>query len=290
MARDYMSGLPRIVMSAALVLLASGVALGQPAPAAAPADKAEALSEAARKGDAAAVARLLAEGVDVDTKYRYGVTALFYACDHGHLDVVKVLLDHGADVNVTDTFYHATPLTWATNSAMGRKPEHAQIVGLLLAHGAKGREDALQSAVRSSDAAMTRVILEQGGFSPDTLSGSLELAKQRGDPEIPGLLEHAGAKPYVEFKMDDAQLARYAGTYRDARGNDLVLTVKNGRLSGGPAGQPLTLMARDETTFRALEAPGLTVTFRIEQGRVTMLDLGRDGQSAKATYTRVEGT
>ena len=82
-------------------------------------DRAEALAEAARKGDAAAVKKLLDEGVDVNTKFRYGATALSYACDRGHLDVVKLLLDRGADVNVRDTFYSATPLTWAVSPAQG---------------------------------------------------------------------------------------------------------------------------------------------------------------------------
>src|SRR5713226_8978971 len=67
---------------------------------AAPADKADALSEAARKGDAAAVKKLLDEGVDVNTKFRYDRTALSFACDRGNVEVVKVLLDRGADVNV----------------------------------------------------------------------------------------------------------------------------------------------------------------------------------------------
>src|SRR6476619_8143328 len=82
---------------------------------------ADQLQEAARKGDAAVVKKLLDEGVDVNTKFRYGATALSYACDRGHLDVVKLLLDRGADANVKDTFYGATPLTWAVNPAMGRK-------------------------------------------------------------------------------------------------------------------------------------------------------------------------
>src|ERR1700686_1670239 len=96
------------VLSALLVLVNVVVAFGQSSVLS---DKAEALAEAARKGDAMAVRRLLDEGVDVNTKYRYGATALAYASDRGHLDVVKLLLDRGADVNVRDTFYHATPLT-----------------------------------------------------------------------------------------------------------------------------------------------------------------------------------
>src|SRR3954463_14344632 len=56
-----------------LITLVAIFALAQ----AAPSTQAEQLQEAARKGDAAAVKKLLDDGVDVNTKFRYGATALF---------------------------------------------------------------------------------------------------------------------------------------------------------------------------------------------------------------------
>lgn len=274
----------RIVVSTVLVFFSALAALGQSS---APGDKAEALWEAARKGDATTVKKLLDEGVDVNTKYRYGATALSYACDRGHLEVVKALMERGADVNVKDTFYHATPLDWAASPPMGRKPQHAEIVGLLLKHGAQGKEDALMAAVSAPDAAMTKIILEHGGLLPNTLSDALESAKKRGTQDIVALLEQAGAKPHVEFKMHGAQLARYAGTYRPTRGSDFVFTVAGGHLTGGPPGQRLTFLARDATTFRIVEVPGTTFTFRLEEGKPVVLTVSQGGNIT--TYTRVEG-
>src|SRR3954470_10403005 len=80
-----------------------------------PLTKAEQLQDASRKGDAAAVKQLLDDGVDVNTKFRYDATAIFYACDAGHVDVVKVLLDKGADLGIKDTFYGFTPLMLAVS-------------------------------------------------------------------------------------------------------------------------------------------------------------------------------
>jgi hypothetical protein len=271
-----------LLVCALLVLsgIVAGAETAQTPQAPEKADKAEALAAAARKGDAAAVTKLLEEGVDVNTKFRYGTTALSFAADHGHLEVVKVLLARGADVNVTDTFYKATPLTWATSPAMTRKPEHAEIVGLLLKAGAKGKEDALMTSVSTGEVATTKVILAQGGLSPETLADALGAATRSKHTEIVALLEAAGAKPRPEFKMDAAQLERYAGTYRNPGGSELVIAVAGGRLtlgagkSGTGPPQPVPLVAQSETAFVGAEMPGLKISFTIEDGKVTAMIIG----------------
>jgi Ankyrin repeats (3 copies) len=284
-----MAATPRIVVAAALVVIGvlGGIGMTMARAQSPAADKAEALGEAARKGDAAAVKRLLDEGVDVNTTFRYNRTALSFACDRGHVEVVKVLLDRGADVNVKDTFYGAMPLNWASSPAMGRTPQHAEVVRLLLEHGAQGKSEALRSAVSAPDAAMTKVILDSGNLPADTLSDALEAATKGKHQAIVTLLEKAGAKPRPEFKIDAAALARYAGTYRSAAGNELLFTIADGHLTGGPTGQSLTLVARDATTFGVSGVPGLTVTFRLEQDKPTSLAIVQGGNTT--VYTRVEG-
>jgi hypothetical protein len=274
----------RVLVAAILVL--GGAVIGLAQSSAAAADKAEAFAEAARKGDAATAKKLLDQGVDVNTKFRYGATALSYACDRGHLDVVKLLLDRGADTNVTDTFYHATPLTWAVSPNMGHRPQHPEIVRLLLEHGAQGKGSALMGAISGPDVPTAKVILDSGGLQPDALSDALEAATRAGNTEILALLEAVGAKARVEFKIDEAQLARFAGTYNGPGGTPLVLTVANGHLTGGAApGQRLTFVARDATTFGVMEAPGATLTFRLEGDKVTSVGF----PSNATTWTRVEG-
>jgi ankyrin repeat protein len=154
-----------IAASLLLVFLAAAASAAQAPP---PGDKADAFAAAVRKGDAAAVKQLLDEGVDVNTKFRYNATALAFASDRGHVAVVKLLLERGADVNAADTFYRATPLTWAIRPATGRKPEHLEVVRLLLA---------------------------KGGIPADQLSDALEAATRTNQSEVVTLLKAAGARP-----------------------------------------------------------------------------------------------
>jgi hypothetical protein len=268
-----------------LVLVAAAAALAQDGRPPAPPDKIEAFSEAARKGDVVAVRKLLDEGVDVNTKFRYDRTALSYACDRGHLEVVTLLLERGADVNAEDTFYHATPLSWAVNPAMGRTPQHEEIVALLLKRNPKGKENALMAAVGTGNAAMTKLILDSGNIAAGSMSDALESATRGNKSEIVALLQQAGAKPRVEFKIDEAQLARYAGTYSGPGGAELVLTVSGGRLTGGAPGQRLTFVARDARTFGVVEAPGPTLTVNLEGEKVTSISF----PNTATIWTRVEG-
>jgi len=267
---------------ALFVILSSALATAQAAP---PSTKAEELSAAARRGDAAAVKKLLDDGVDPNTKFRYEVTALIYACDHGHLDVVKVLLDHGADINVKDTFYGSTPLMLAISPAQKKKPDHTEIVKLLIAKGAQGKDQALSSAVSDGDTALAKIILDSGALPAATLSDALENARAKNKPAMVTLLEQAGAKPYDDFKIDEAQLARYAGPYQSAGGLPLVFTVAGSRLTGGPPGQKFVLSSMDATKFRVIGAPGVTITFQVADGKVTGLSLTQGSNTTP--FTRV---
>lgn len=267
------------------ILFASTLALSQ-APAS---TKAEQLQDAARKGDAAAVKALLDGGLDVNTKFRYGVTAIFFACDAGQIEVVKVLLDRGADLTVTDTFYGMQPLALAVSPPRKKTPAHNEIAKLLIAKGAPGQDMALIAAVSDDDEGLTKVLLDKGGLPPDKLSDALEVARADNKAKTAALLEKAGAKPYDDFKIEPAQLARFAGTYKSADGNELVITVHDIRLwthnTQAPPEQHSVYAAKDATTFRRVGPQGTTLAFSIEGDKVTGFAI----VGSPTKYTRVEG-
>lgn len=66
-----------------------------------------------------------------NTKNKYGKTALMRAASEGQKNIVKLLIDNGADVNAFDE-NKATPLMWA----IGDNRDFPDVVKLLLESGA----------------------------------------------------------------------------------------------------------------------------------------------------------
>ena len=93
-------------------------------------NKQKCLINAARYGSIDDVKKYLNDGtVDVNGKNIYGQTALHLACYEGHCDIVDLLLDHGADIEVRSS-RDSTPLMMAS-----RNDRAASITKLLLHRG-----------------------------------------------------------------------------------------------------------------------------------------------------------
>lgn len=100
-------------------------------PAASADDRHRALALAAQHGHADIVAALVAAGEDPDCYNPPGnhahSTPLHQAAWSGHDAVVRVLVEHGARLDIRDTVYDATPLEWAIHaghSALAEDPRH----------------------------------------------------------------------------------------------------------------------------------------------------------------------
>ena len=155
----------------------------------APPSPAEAFVSAARDGDLAAMQKLLARGVDVNAKDNSGGTALYWA-SFDHLDIVRALLDRGADVNAD------TPLVVASFGG------HLDIVRALLDKGAdvnaKDSRDggtALMAASAQGHLDVVQALLEKGAdvnAKGNDGTTALSVAKDDG---VKAVLTEAGATP-----------------------------------------------------------------------------------------------
>lgn len=159
-----------------------------------------AIQNAAAKGDTKQVLDLLAKGVDINDpgdSDKYG-TPLHHAAYGGHLDLMKTLIERGANVNAKDSLDN-TPL------ALAAQQEHVQAVEVLLQHRADANiatmngETAFHDAVLAGNLEIVSLILSHGGkadvkgkkVTGDIIPSPREYAQEHGTPEMKRLL-HEG--------------------------------------------------------------------------------------------------
>ena len=77
-------------------------------------ERTQKLLKASDSGDHEAVRRLLEEGAEITTKNSDGDTGLHLSVCKGHEEVVMTFINHGIDVNISDTKW--TPLMEAAQA------------------------------------------------------------------------------------------------------------------------------------------------------------------------------
>ncbi len=235
------------------------------------------LFEAVRKGDAAAVTSLLDRGADVNARFRYGMTALFKAAERGNVEVTKVLLDRGADVKVKDTFYQATAMTWALNG------KHFEIVRMLLQKGAEGVEDVLMQGTQESNPELVKMALDSGSLKPADLTVALVASEgNQKNAAIVEMLKKAGAQPplTVDAATLQSYTGKYK---LENGNELTISTKDGKLFATGFGRQELPLMALDKITFRPVAFGGVTFIFNAEGGKVNSLTFnqGRNSNQMK---------
>jgi ankyrin repeat protein len=151
--------------------------------------KVTALLLASANGNTAIVERLLKAGGDPDIASEAGVTPLMEASRTGSTGVARTLLAHEAKVNVFENERQQTPLMWAASQ------RHPEVVKLLLEHGADVHARTRVRNTTIVDAGTPRIKAAKDGARTIDLGGStaLSFAAQSGDVESAQLLLKAGA-------------------------------------------------------------------------------------------------
>ena len=156
---------------------------------------ASALHVAALRGHSGIVRLLLAKpDTQINRQAAIGFTPLCLASQMGHAEVVQILLNAGADKEVTTTGGCA-PLYVASRDG------HAEVVQILLDAGAD--KEAAQSglpslyiASQNNHAEVVQNLLDAGADIEASASGgltSLRIASRNGHPEVVKILLDAGA-------------------------------------------------------------------------------------------------
>ncbi|KAJ3017124.1 UNVERIFIED_CONTAM: hypothetical protein HDU68_011832 [Siphonaria sp. JEL0065] len=114
-----------------------------------------------------------------------GITPLFIAATHGHVDALKLLIENGADVNVEAGRWPRTPLYAAAQNG------HVNAISILL----ENDSFALVAAVRVGDVDAARLLLEHGA-AVDVVENNmapLHFASALGNEDVVQLLLEFGA-------------------------------------------------------------------------------------------------
>lgn len=271
----------RVYFSVVVFALAAGAAIAR-----ADASAAERLFEAAKSGDVAAATAAIADGADANARTRYGATALAFAAERGHVEMVRFLLKEGADPNVVDDFYKSSPIVWAM---MNDRPE---VVIALIEGGADQVDDVIRQASAGGNREVVAAALKSGKVSPAALTAAMTNAKNGGHDEIVKLLKDAGAKEQPEaVHVPIETLDEYAGRYELAPGFQFTIRRDGEKLMAQLTGQPefeVYAETQERFFYTVVEA---NITFeRDDEGKVNQVVLRQAGRTMPAKRVADDAT
>ncbi|MFN0105682.1 MAG: ankyrin repeat domain-containing protein [Bryobacteraceae bacterium] len=210
---------------------------------------------AARRGQLAEVKKLLEAGAPLESKTEYGGTPLYMAVFNGHTEVALLLLDKGANPNVTDTFYKSSIL----DSALQK--QRAEIVRGLITKGAAVSARQLNMVAGGGDVPTLQAALT-ATFKPEELTGALKAAISTKKDDAAAILRKAGAAEPKVVNVPAETLAGYAGEYVSAAiPISIEVVAESGILKAQAQGQSQFTLSTDSATEFSFAMAGVRMVF-----------------------------
>ena len=229
------------------------------------------LIAAALVGDLMTARSLLQGGRNKNKATNFGRTAMWYAARNGHLEIVRLLVEHGADTEKGGNIEDGTPLWIASSEG------HLAIVRYLWEQGAdknaigQSGDTILGTASLNGHLPVVTYLVEQGADMEEVDNGghtSLHNASMRGHVDVARHLLEQGAD------RDKAENCGYTSLHYAAQNYHLDITKLlmvygadlNARTNAGQLPIDIThdeevkQAIRDEPRRRMDEAPGKRAT------------------------------
>jgi len=180
-----------------------------------------ALMEACEYGHLEIVKLLIEKGADVNLDNNFGITALMYASKKGYLKIIELLLKNDADINYQDNYGKNSAYTALIYAC---KEGQLETVKLLLKKGANinekdvSNETALLIACSSGHLEIVKLLLKNGADMNQVDKfgfNSLMMATKAGKLEIVKFLVENGADVKYKNKTGDTALTLAYDNRRD---------------------------------------------------------------------------
>lgn len=236
------------------------------------ADSTRDLQLAARSGNLPEVKRLVESGVAVDSADSWGTTPLLLAAGQGEVEMVRYLLEHGADPSSKESFFGMSAL----DVALWKGTPEFQVARILLAAGARDRASALDTAFESGDLSLARAAMESGPVL-ESEAADLKANYPDLDDEMAAVLAKLKTEkdppPPVYTQAD---LAGFTGRFAS---NEAVVEIKlsDSGLLLEQGEEKVVLTAFADRVFRN-NPVGLTVRYYGRAGTVEGIYLRRTGE------------
>jgi len=218
-----------------------------------------ALLDAAQQNDLPGVTRALQQGASINAKTRYNATPLMLGAMNGNLEIVRLLIERGADMNIRDTFYGFTPMAAAMMN--GR----VDVIRYLVEKGSSEAMNAFSLALQTKNIPLMTALLSSKEMNDKTVAATHAWAVKTGAPDIAAAAQSVmtarGIPSNLIITVPAAALQAFVGTYSGPQ-QTFVIGLNGDQLTINQAGFTAMLFATSPTTFVTPQRANAEVAFQ----------------------------